>query len=154
MKYITYTDGSCKEIPGIGLVYGSAYILAPEGSTQWHVCYKAGCDEYSESRNIAGEVFAVMMACSKAIELGDCDTLVIYHDYEGIANWINHKWKKRNTKISKNYYLYMTQQVLPKLKLEFVWVKGHDGVQGNEIVDGLAKRAIDDYVLKNGGVHV
>ena len=77
-----------------------------------------------------------MAAIRRAIELG-IKELVIYYDYMGIEMWANGSWK-RNKKGTIAYHDYI-QSVKNDIKLHFVKVKGHSGVEGNEEADRLAK---------------
>jgi len=71
---------------------------------------------------------------------------------KGISEWI-HNWKARGWKTSnkepvKNVDLWKTLDEISSLhQIEWVWVKGHAGHEGNERADMLANRGVET-VLK------
>ncbi len=86
------------------------------------------------------EKFLGSMAAMKlALELGLTE-LTIYYDYMGIEMWATGQWK-RNKQGTIAYYDYV-QSIRSRLKLTFVKVKGHSGVEGNEEADRIAKHAV------------
>lgn len=149
MEYVAFTDGSYKEVGNIKL-YASAAIVAKAGTTDWTSIVQCGSDpEYLSLRNVAGELFAVMQVCEYALntlKLTPNDTLYLYYDYVGIANWLKKPgdpdfWRTKK-EATKTYREYIYRYVKPRFKLELIHVEGHTGNVGNEFVDKLAKDAI------------
>ena len=151
MRYEAYTDGSFKEVKGVGAYYASAAIIAAEGTSDWSSIVKVSNDkDLISMRNVAGELMAVMAVCEhcmNVLHLKQGDTLRINYDYVGIENWCKKPgekdfWRAKNP-ITSAYRDYILTVVKPKFKLEFNHVTGHSGNVGNEIVDKLAREAID-----------
>lgn len=69
---------------------------------------------------------------------------------QGIMTWI-HGWKKNGWKTKakdpvKNADLWqLLDAAAARHEIEWLWVKGHAGHEGNERADALANKGIDDY---------
>ncbi len=72
---------------------------------------------------------------------------------EGITKWI-HGWLKNDWKNSqkqpvKNEELWKELYALTQLhEIEWQWVKGHAGIEGNERADGLANKGVEQALAQ------
>lgn len=131
-----YVDGSYNsETKAYG--YGVALIF-PDGSVK----ELKGSDKkenVASMRNVAGELKGAFLSMQYAVN-NRFESLVIYHDYEGIAKWAEHSWKA-NLPETKAYAEFC-DKIRSKIKLKFVKVAAHTGVLYNELADRLAKSAV------------
>lgn len=95
--------------------------------------------EMAAMRNVAGEILGCEKAVSFALEK-DVKNITIIHDYTGIERWATGDWK-RNKKSTKDYHKFI-KKAKKKIDIYFLKVRGHSGVEGNEIADQLAKSAV------------
>ena len=78
-------------------------------------------------------------------KLGKCALFTGY-----LANWLTKEWKTANGGRVKNLEIWKqiveecNKHVIGGSTLRFQWVKGHSGVEGNELADQLASRGIPD----------
>ena len=107
--------------------------------------------EFAKSRNIAGETVALATAIHLATQQKLSEITVIC-DYEGDFRWlapkevvVNEKacWgNKKSTPIAEYHAKVMDYAKEHGLdNIHFVWVRGHQGIDSNELVDKLAKQA-------------
>ena len=107
--------------------------------------------EFAKSRNIAGETVALATAINLATQQGLSEITVIC-DYEGDFRWLAPKsvivnnvacWgNKKLTPIAEYHSKVMDYAKEHGLdNIHFVWVRGHQGIDSNELVDKLAKQA-------------
>lgn len=135
-KIDIYTDGACSGNPGKG---GWGAVLV----------YKDKEKEISggeaQTTNNRMELTAVIEALSALKE--PCEvTLTTDSKYvcdainKGwVFSWKNNNWKKADKKPALNVDLWeKLLSLLEKHKVEFVWVKGHNGHKYNERCDALA----------------
>lgn len=130
-----YVDGSYN-ISTKEFSYGVVILKDDKEITFNH---KMNDKELATMRNVAGEIKGAEAAMRYALENG-YKSLVIYHDYEGIARWCLGEWKtnKEGTKAYKAYF----DSVKDKVNIRFVKVKGHSNDKYNDMADMLAKEAL------------
>ncbi|WP_373777364.1 ribonuclease HI [Glaesserella sp.] len=143
-----FTDGSCLGNPGKG---GIGILLRYKGKE------KTVSNGYFLTTNNRMELRAVIEALSLLKE--PCQ-VILHSDSQyvknGIQQWI-FSWKKNNWKTSsnkpvKNQDLWMLlDDSIKRHKMEWRWVKGHDGHRENEICDQLAKAAANSPTLDDDG---
>ena len=136
-KVEIFTDGACKGNPGPG--GWGAWLKTGEHE-------KEICGGEHNTTNNRMELMAVIEALSSLTR--PCD-VVVHTDSQyvqkGISEWI-HGWKKRGWKTAakepvKNADLWQALDAAQaRHKVEWRWVRGHNGHPGNERADLLANR--------------
>ena len=139
-----YTDGACSGNPGPG---GWGAVLIYNGVEK----QLSGSEK--ETTNNRMELSAVITAL-KALKEPCYVTLTTDSKYvcdainKGWLNsWQKNSWKKADKKPVLNIDLW--QELLPLLdkhRVEFIWVKGHNGHKYNEICDKLAVAEYQMYL--------
>ncbi len=131
-----YIDGSFNSKT---LVYGFGAILIIDNK---EYIFKKGydkVDEYTENRNVAGEIKAAGFIINYAYKMG-IKRLHIFYDYQGIEAWYTKAWRA-NTKIAIEYQKF-SDLMNGKIEVVFHKVKSHTNNKYNDRVDLLAKEAV------------
>ena len=134
-----YTDGACKGNPGVG---GWGVLLQANGRTR---------ELYGGERSTTNNRME-LMAVIRALEALKRPCRVRLHTDSqyvqlGISKWI-HAWKKNgwrtaDKKAVKNADLWRELDALAAIHdIEWLWVKGHAGHDGNERADELANLGV------------
>lgn len=139
--FTLYVDGACRGNPGLG--GWGALILHKNGQKQ---------EFYGGELNTTNNRMELTAAIEgiKACPLNA--KLTIYTDsvyvQKGITEWIT-GWKAKNWKNVKNPDLWKTlDQVNQQYQIEWKWIKGHAGHEGNERADQLANIGADEVNQK------
>jgi len=130
-----YVDGSYNDVKKL---YGYGIVLINKDK-KYEFSGSDNEKDMLSMRNVSGEILGSMRAIKEAEKLG-IKEITIYYDYKGIECWATGEWK-RNKKGTIAYYEFI-QSMKDKIKINFVKVKAHSGVELNEIVDKLAKDAV------------
>ncbi len=141
-KVCIYTDGACSGNPGPG---GWAAILRYNG----HEKELSGGER--ETTNNRMELMAVISALtalkeSCEVELWTDSQYIEKAINEGwLAGWKRRGWKRKGGEL-KNIELWQElDSLLARHKVNFNWLKGHDGHKFNERCDTLAVAERDKY---------
>ena len=147
MKHVDiYTDGSCRKNPGPG---GWGAILV-YGKTEKEI--SGGEAETTNNRMEITAVISALEALKEPCEVtvtSDskyvCDAVTL-----GWAeSWREKGWKKADKKPALNPELWEKLLDLLKVhKVEFVWVKGHDGHPYNERCDTMAQAESGKFITE------
>ncbi|SEO62339.1 ribonuclease HI [Nitrosovibrio sp. Nv6] len=145
-----YTDGACKGNPGIG---GWGALLQYNGRRRELF---GGEKLTTNNRMELLAVIRALEALTKPCEVRlHTDSLYVQ---KGISEWI-HAWKKRNWRTAdkkpvKNDDLWKELDLLAQRhRIEWLWVRGHSGHDGNEQADRLANCGVQS-VLENSSVEL
>lgn len=142
MGYQIYTDGSCLRNPeGPG---GWAWLILDDEGQE--VARGAGGE--SRTTNNRMELTAAIEGLSHALKNPPAnDKIRILSDSQyvinGITDWID-GWKRRGWKTAskdpvKNAELWrLLDELNGRRRIEWTWVRGHNGNRWNEIVDEMA----------------
>ena len=141
-----YTDGACSGNPGPG---GWGALLT-SGEHEKELC--GGEAETTNNRMELQAAIEALNALKRSCEVD------LWTDSQyvkgGITGWI-HGWKKNgwktaNKKPVKNAELWQAlDEALKRHKVNWHWVKGHAGHEGNERADELARRGMAPFKAGN-----
>jgi len=138
---IIYTDGACKGNPGPG---GWGVYLSYKGREK--MLY-AGEKQTTNNRMELMAAIQALEALTKpcAVRLHTDSKYLLQGITEWMPNWKKRGWKTAGNKPVKNEELWRRLDVaIQHHQIEWLWVKGHSGDEGNEKADALANRAIDE----------
>lgn len=139
-----YTDGACRGNPGPG---------------GWAFCCLNPLFEQSGFENQTTNNRMELKAMIEFLKQTDQEKqYIVYTDsqyvYKGIMNW-RHSWKKNGWKNSKkkqienlDLWKWLDELVECRTNIDYQWIRGHNGDEGNEKADLLANEAITKNSLK------
>ena len=138
-----YTDGACRGNPG------------PGGWGAWMISGDHEKELFGGDTNTTNNRMELMAVIEALRSLKRPCRVVIHTDSQyvqkGISEWI-HNWKARGWKTAdkkpvKNVDLWMElDQATGQHEIDWRWIKGHAGHEGNEKADQLANKGVDSVL--------
>jgi ribonuclease HI len=134
-----YSDGACKGNPGAG---GWGALLVTDGHR------KEICGGEANTTNNRMEMTAVIRALESlkrpsTVEVHTDSQYVQKGISEWMAGWKRRNWRTADGKPVKNQDLWLQLDALSQLhRIEWKWVRGHNGHPENERADELANEGV------------
>jgi ribonuclease HI len=134
-----FADGACSGNPGPG-GYGAILKYGP------NIKEISGCEELTTNNRM--ELMAVIAAFRQLkkpcrISVVSDSTYVIKGMKEWMPGWIKKNWMNSRKQPVLNRDLWeLLLELSASHKVEWVWIKGHDGHVENERCDEMARNAI------------
>ena len=137
-----WTDGACSGNPGPG---GWGALLRFNGHEKK---LKGGEDNTTNNRM---ELTAAIMALDAMTK--DCE-INLHTDskyvkggiVEWMPNWKKNNWKTAAKKPVKNIDLWQQlDEAVKRHQIKWHWIKGHAGIEENEIADELAREGMEPF---------
>jgi ribonuclease HI len=135
-----FSDGACKGNPGIG---GWGVLLRAKGKE------RELCGGEAHTTNNRMELMAAIAALETLtrpckVRLHTDSKYVLQGITEWLPGWKQRGWKTASKQPVKNDDLWRRlDDAVTRHHIEWVWVKGHAGHEGNERADALANRGIE-----------
>ena len=148
-KVEIYTDGACRGNPGPGA--WAALLIAGSERKEIYGAEAATTNNRMELMAVIGGLGALKRRC--AVQLYTDSKYVLQGATEWLPQWKARGWRTAAREPVKNKDLWEKLELCAAAQdVEWHWVKGHSGDQGNEYVDALANRAIDRMLAGDTGV--
>lgn len=139
------TDGACKGNPGPGgwgviiLAHGNKYTIngfePNTTNNRMELLAAINALKYIKNNNITPESGIEILTDSQYLKNG----ITLW-----INNWLKNNWKTANRQVVKNSDLWKELlNLISSNKINWTWVKGHNGHALNEEADNLANMAIE-----------
>ena len=139
---IAYTDGGCRGNPGVG---AWAFLLIQPSSGR--ALERAGGEPNTTNNRMemraAIEALTAIRKRGAAVLIRSDSRYLIDCCSKWIPGWKARGWKRKDGELKNLDLLKQLDELVAKHRLEWEWVQGHAGNQGNERVDQLANEAMD-----------
>lgn len=134
-----FADGACSGNPGIG---GFGAILRSGGKVR----ELSGCDPMTtnnrmEMMAVIAALEALKMPCRVSVTTDS--NYIVKGMTEWMPGWLRNNWRNSQKKevLNRDLWERMLKAAAPH-RVQWVWIKGHNGHTENERCDTLAREAI------------
>ena len=141
-KIIIYTDGACSGNPGPGgwgalLIYDDHQKEIMEGAF----------DTTNNRMELTAAIEALIALREPCLVTLHTDSTYVKDGItKWIENWKKNGWRTAAKKPVKNADLWQAlDEAVKRHTINWCWVKGHNGDEGNERADELANIALNNY---------
>jgi ribonuclease HI len=140
-----YTDGACRGNPGPG--GWGALLIAAGQRRELSGAEAATTNNRMELMGAIGGLTALKRRCR--VQLYTDSKYVLQGITEWLPQWKARGWRTAARQPVKNQDLWERLDAAAAAQdIEWHWVKGHSGHDGNEYVDRLANQAIDQFLAQ------
>ena len=138
-----YTDGACKGNPGPG--GWGVWMLYNGKEKTMHGGEALTTNNRMEMMAVIKALQALKRPCS--VKLYTDSSYVLKGITEWIVGWKVRNWRTADKKPVKNDDLWkMLDALANEHNIEWIWVRGHNGNDGNERADSLANEGVAAFL--------
>lgn len=145
---VLYVDGSSQPHEKDG-PYGYGFLVVKNNEKIYEDYGGGNNPQINQMNNVAGEIIAVLKGIQWIHKnYPNVNNISIFHDYTGLKHWVDGDWKAKNEFTQKYASSINSFQEKEGVKIDFYKVKSHNKQKFNERVDELAKKGLQEQLVK------